>query len=165
VLKKIFTGFVIASAIFYIFVLYTLLFALQGRGMVIMSEHMLDNYNYWNSINIIPFKTIMEYIIAIFHESIRGHAIRNLCGNLFLLFPLGFYLPFFTQKMAKMKTYILVVVVFIVAVEIIQVITKTGSFDVDDIILNLTGALMGFIICKYTLIRSLFKLRAFSERI
>ena len=131
--------------------------------MVIMSEHMLNNYNYWNSINLIPFKTIAEYLAAVVDGSSRGHAIRNLGGNLFLLFPLGFYLPFFVPKTRKLKIYGIVTAVSIIAVEIVQILTKTGSLDIDDFILNFTGALTGFFVFSYTPIRSLFKLRAWQE--
>ena len=158
--KKIFTGFVFASAIIYICVLYQMLFLGFGRGMVLMSEHMLDNYNYLNSINIIPFQTISEDVAAVFDGSTRWHAIRNLIGNLLLFVPMGFFLPFFAQKMAKTKTYVIVVAAFIVAVEVIQIITLSGSLDIDDFILNLSGALIGFFVCKNTQIRSLFMFRA-----
>ena len=36
------------------------------------------------------------------------------------------------------------------AVEVLQVYTGTGSCDVDDLILNLAGALLVFIICRIT---------------
>jgi hypothetical protein len=84
--QKVFTGFVIASFFVYIYVLYYMLFRLLGRQMVIMPEGMLDNYNYWNSVNLVPFKTITQYITAAVGGSIRGHAIRNLGGNLLLMF-------------------------------------------------------------------------------
>jgi len=44
-MKKAFSGFAIASASIYIFVLYSLLFRLGDREMVIVSEQMLENYN------------------------------------------------------------------------------------------------------------------------
>ena len=159
--KKIFTALVIVSAAVYAFALYYMLFRLIGRGMVIMSEHMLDNFNYWNSINFIPFKTITEYITDIINGSIRGHAIRNLAGNLFLLFPLGFYLPFFIRKFTGIKAYAVVVAAFITIIEVTQLVTMSGSLDVDDFILNFSGALIGFLVFKHTPIRSLFKLRAY----
>ena len=159
-MKKAFSGFIIASAGIYIFVLYYILFRSAGRGMVIMSEHMLDNYNYWNSMNLIPFRTIAEYIAAVTVGSIRGHAIRNLFGNLFLFFPAGFYLPFFMQRMRKIKTFNLVMAAVIIVIEIVQLATKSGSLDVDDFILNFAGTLIGFIIFTRTPMRSLFKLRA-----
>ena len=40
--------------------------------------------------------------------------------------------------------------VSITAVEVLQVYTGTGSCDVDDLILNLAGALLVFIVCRVT---------------
>jgi len=154
-MKRVFSGFIIASACIYIFALYYLLFAGPGRAMVILTEGMLDNFNYWNSVNLIPFKTIKGYITAIAEGSISGHAIRNLCGNLFLLFPVGFYLPFFAQKMRRIGIYCIVAAAVIIVIEMVQLATKSGSMDIDDFILNFTGALMGFIVFTRTPIRAL----------
>lgn len=131
-----------------------------GREMVIMSENMLENFNYWNSVNSIPFKTIAEYAAAIADGSIRGHAIRNLVGNLFLFFPAGFYFPFFVQKTSKIKIYCIIMAAVIIIIEIVQLVTKTGSLDVDDFILNFSGALIGFIVFTRAPIRTVFKYRA-----
>jgi len=137
-----------------------MLFHLAGREMVIMSEQMLDNYNYWNSVNLIPFKTIGEYIKAVIDGGIRGHAIRNLFGNLLLLFPAGLYLPFFVQKTRRIGLYSLVVTASIIAIEIVQLATKSGSLDIDDLILNFAGALIGLVVFTRTPLRRLLKLRA-----
>jgi glycopeptide antibiotics resistance protein len=158
-MKKLFSVFVIVSAGAYAYVLYYMLFRLVGREMVIMSESMLENYNYWNSINLIPFKTIAEYITAIADGSIRGHAIRNLGGNFLLLFPFGFYLPFFVHKAKKIGIYCLFVATSIIVIEIIQLATKTGSLDIDDFILNFTGALIGLVVFTRTPLRRLLELR------
>lgn len=162
-MKKTFSGIVIASACIYAFILYIFLFAWPGRQMVVVSEQMLDNFNYWNSVNLSPFKTITEYITAIVDGGARGHAIRNLFGNLFLLFPVGFYLPFFVKKMSKAKPYCIVVAAVIVIIEIVQLATKSGSLDIDDFILNFAGALIGYIAFTRTPMRKLFNLRAWSE--
>ena len=159
-MKKVFSGIIIASAGIYALVLYYMLFAGPGRGMVIMSEHMLDNFNYWNSVNLIPFKTISEYITAIADKGIRGHAISNLFGNLFLFFPVGYYLPFFARKANRIKIYCLVMAAAILIIEITQLATKSGSLDIDDFILNFAGALIGFIVFTRTPVRDFFKLRA-----
>ena len=159
-MKKVVSGFVIASLLAYLYLLYILLFALHGRSMVILSEHMLDHYNYWNSVNLIPFKTITQYVTAVFDGSIRGQAIRNLFGNLFLFFPAGFYLPFFIRKMSKFRIYCGVMAAVIIIVEIVQLITKTGSLDIDDFILNFSGALIGFAVFTRSPVRALLKFRA-----
>ena len=159
-MKKVIRGIIIVSAGAYIFFLYYMLFRLSGREMVVVSEDMLKNYNYWNSVNLIPFKTIAQYVTAIVDGSIRGVAIRNLLGNLFLLFPLGFYLPFFVKKMKKIRLYGVVVAAAIIVIEIIQLATKTGSLDIDDFILNFAGALIGLIVFTRTPLRRLLELRA-----
>lgn len=159
-MKKTFTSIAIITAFIYAFILYNMLFRLFGRQMVIMNESMLDNYSYWNSVNLIPFKTIGEYISAVIDGSTRGHAIRNLVGNLFLLFPLGFYLQFFVRKMSNFWIYCLTVAIGIVIIEVVQVFTMTGSLDIDDFILNLAGALLGIIVFTRTPAKKLFELRA-----
>ena len=159
-MNKTFTGFAIASFLVYGFVLYFMLFNLPGRAMVLVSDGMMENYNYFNSINLIPFMTIIEYITGIGDASIRGHAIRNLGGNLFLLFPMGFYLPFLMDKLKEMKPYLLVVAVFIIIIEATQILTLTGSMDIDDFILNFSGALLGYAFFKHTPFCSIFKYRA-----
>ena len=159
-MKKIFNGFVIATVCIYIFVLYYMLFRLAGREMVVMSENMLDNFNYWNSVNLIPFKTVAEYITASFDGSIREHALRNLFGNLFLFFPVGFYFPFFVLKMINIKNYCIASALSIIVIEIVQLATRSGSLDIDDFILNFAGALIGVIVFTRTPLRILLQLRA-----
>lgn len=163
-MKKTFTIVTITTAALYGFILYYMLFHLPGREMVIVSEDMLDNYNYWNSVNLIPFKTIAEYISAAIDGSIRGHAVWNLIGNLFLFFPAGFYLPFFVRKASKFKIYSIVMAAMIIVIEIVQLATKSGSLDVDDFILNFAGALIGLLVFTRTPIRGVFKFRAWQEK-
>jgi glycopeptide antibiotics resistance protein len=157
--KGVFTALVIASACIYVFALYYLLFGGIGRGNIMLSREMVKSYAY----NLIPLKTVIGYITAIMEGTARGSAIRNLVGNLVLLMPLGFYLPFFAQKAAKLGIYAIVVAVGIVIIEVMQLVTMTGSLDVDDFILNYAGALIGFLICRYTHIRVLFKLCAWRQ--
>jgi len=106
-----------------------------------------------------PFRTIAEYIAAYAAGRARGVAFNNLAGNFFLLAPLGFYLPFFFAKMKKAMPYMLTVAASIAAIELVQLATMSGSLDIDDFILNFAGAAIGFVICKYSPIRHLFKLR------
>jgi len=88
-------------------------------------------------------------------------ATRNLIGNLLLFFPFGLYLPFFMQRMRKLRFFVLTVAGLIIIIEILQCLTRSGSMDIDDLILNLTGALIGFLLFNHTPIRALFKYRAY----
>ncbi|MDR2895193.1 MAG: VanZ family protein [Propionibacteriaceae bacterium] len=158
-MKKAFSAVVVVGSIIYAGLLYYMLFRLPGRGMVVASESMLEHYNYWNSVNVVPFRTITQDLAAATETATRGHAIRNLAGNLFLLVPLGFILPFFWRQMRRITPYCLVVTVFIVAVEVAQLIGRSGSLDVDDFILNFTGALLGFLCFTRTPLRQWLDLR------
>lgn len=151
--KKLFTTLAIASAILYLIVLFRLLFVGFGRANVMLSDGMQRNYAY----NLIPFKTITNYLRVIG----RGHASMNLIGNLLLLLPLGFYLPFFVQNTRKIKFYAPVTALFIIVIEVTQLVTMSGSLDVDDFILNFAGALIGYVVFVHTPIRAVFKLRAY----
>ena len=159
-MKKTFSVIAVVSALVYVFVAYYLLFRLSGREMVVVSADMLDNYNYGNAINLVPFKTIAQYVTAVFDGSIRGHALRNLAGNVLLFLPAGFFLPFFIKAARKLKWYSVIMVSTIIVIEVVQLFTMSGSLDVDDFILNFAGALIGFAIFTRTPIRSLMERRA-----
>jgi glycopeptide antibiotics resistance protein len=77
-----------------------------------------------------------------------------------LFFPVGFYLPFFVQRMAKFKIYSVVVAASIIVIEIMQLATKSGSLDIDNFILNFAGALIGLVVFTRTPLRRLLELRA-----
>lgn len=109
------------------------------------------NYdNYWDklieNINIIPFRTISEYL---FTDSKAGfetikHAFINLAGNIIMFIPLGFFLSFSELSDKAFKEIIKKTILIIIAVEIIQLFSLTGSFDIDDLILNTIGSAAGY---------------------
>lgn len=165
--KKVFTGFVIASAIIYIIISYNMLFSFRhvGFGNFSLSERIQGGI--WQGrYNLVPFKTIGNYLSNLFRGNMDAYFIRatimDLIGNLLILMPLGFYLPFFVNKAAKAHIFVIVVAALIIIIEATQFVTPGGRvLDIDDFILNLVGALIGFFICKHTPIRSLFKYRAY----
>ena len=92
---------------------------------------------YLDSINLIPFKTIIEYIAR--QDRV---AIINLLGNIIAFAPMGLFLPILFKKQNKLKIFILTNVLIILTIEILQFLSLSGSFDLDDLILNLLGALL-----------------------
>ena len=154
------SGLVAASCVMYVAVLLYVLFFQAGRGMVVTSADMLDNYDYWNSVNLVPFKTIGQYVMNVIDGNARVHAIANLCGNLALLAPAGLYLPFFVRALRKARAYGVVIVAVIIVIEVVQLATKSGSLDIDDAMLNLAGAFIGYGVVMGTPLRGLFRFRA-----
>ncbi|MEI5906422.1 VanZ family protein [Bacillus spongiae] len=132
------------SFIIYLFILVVILF-LGQRAYTDLS--LLEYIK--RSSNIIPFNTISKYITAIFDGSMNINIpIQNLFGNVILFFPMGVYLPFFIKKVNKVSAFFILMVVLIFWVEFIQLVTRRGSFDINDFILNVLGALIGLAIWK-----------------
>ena len=97
--------------------------------------------------NFIPFKTIYTYIERAMADRMnKGTAVMNILGNLVAFFPLGCYLPCLFQKMRSFLKVTFIILGIILSVELLQPILCVGFFDVDDIILNIIGAILGFLL-------------------
>ncbi len=97
------------------------------------------------SIKPIPFDTIDEYFIVITYSKIDFF--KNIIGNIFLFSPYGF-LGILYPRLKKLGWFILTFFVIINIVEFSQFYFKRGFADVDDVILNTTGALVGYFIYR-----------------
>ena len=74
--------------------------------------------------------------------------VLNVCGNIAVFIPIGLFLP---KLLDSCKRFVLTTVLALELsffIEIIQLVTRVGSFDVDDLFLNTIGAVCGFIIYK-----------------
>ena len=71
----------------------------------------------------------------------------NLVGNVVLFIPAGWLLPRLWRRFRNFFLFILTCAVSIFLIETLQLFTLLGSFDVDDIILNLSGMLLGYLVC------------------
>ena len=81
--------------------------------------------------------------IPSFLKEIQRGRIGNSFGNIILFVPIGFLLPAVTGWKKMWKT-VVAGISFSLFIEIIQLITLRGCFDVDDVILNCLGTVMGF---------------------
>lgn len=101
-------------------------------------------------INFTPLKTIRNYWYVIQHgtsQGLRNHCIINLVGNVVLFIPIGFLLPRIWPKLRNFFLFLLICTASILLVESVQLFALLGSFDVDDVILNLAGMLLGYLLC------------------
>ena len=95
--------------------------------------------------NFIPFKVIAEYVKNAHH--IDDWFTKNLAVNIIMFVPCGFLTPLFLKK--NRWWHILIVgIVLSVIVEIMQALLGVGTVDIDDVILNTCGLLLGFGIYK-----------------
>ncbi len=97
--------------------------------------------------NLVPFKEIKRFVVwAMNSDAGFRSMIINIFGNIFFFTPLGFFVPALCKMKNKGLWTFVIALISTLSVETIQLITKIGSFDVDDIILNTLGAVIGFYI-------------------
>lgn len=95
--------------------------------------------------NFTPFKTIDYYL--------RGHAntpiaVSNLGGNIILFSPLGLLVPFIFPRFRSVRQVTAIALGTSLFLELVQLLTGLGSFDVDDLLLNVVGGLIGVLAFK-----------------
>ncbi|MBR6281577.1 MAG: VanZ family protein [Lachnospiraceae bacterium] len=94
--------------------------------------------------NLIPFHEIRRYIL--YADQLGMPAVLlNLLGNVLLFVPFGFLVPLFWRK-EEHHPFIIILMgcLFSAVVEVIQLQTGLGSCDVDDVILNTLGTVLGY---------------------
>lgn len=104
----------------------------------------------WNGSNLIPFKTIQLYWNA---ENLNLNIrIENLVGNIIGFVPFGFILPMLLNRFQKLIAVLIATCYLSFVYEGLQFLTGFGSFDVDDLILNTFGGILGYIAYKIALL-------------
>lgn len=127
--------FAILLFLIYFAVLFYFLFFSEEMGRT-YSERM---YRY----NLIPFlemKRFIEYRKVLGTEAV----VLNIVGNVVAFMPFGFFLPIFSSRCRYFLNTSFYTFELSLLVELLQLVTKVGSFDVDDLILNTLGGVLGF---------------------
>jgi glycopeptide antibiotics resistance protein len=106
------------------------------------------------SVNLIPFRGIFSFLTGVDlvsgkDSSILLHtfALSNLLSNILIFVPLGIYTTLFNSDKRIFKNALLIIAISI-SVEVIQFVCKLGIGDIDDVILNGIGGLIGIVICR-----------------
>ena len=122
--KKIRTLGKVLFVLYIFFLLYFLIFS-DWYGRTGVSRE----YQY----NLVLFKEIKRFIE--YREELGAFAVfTNLFGNILIFMPFGFFMTLFYSFGLSL------------CVEVFQLLTKVGSFDVDDLLLNTIGGVLGYIL-------------------
>ena len=121
--------------LYLVFIVYFLIFAeVYGRSGT------MEAYHY----NLVLFREINRFIQ--YRQELGAFAVfANLFGNILIFVPYGFLLPMGSKKRSFLTTTWNSFFMSL-CVEIFQLITKVGSFDVDDLFLNTLGGILGYIL-------------------
>lgn len=117
-----------------------------------------DFFNFDNladRVNLIPFHTIFSFINDFDSLISTKQIFLNLFGNIFAFMPMALFLPLFFKKQGKIGYFIITLVIIILGIETVQLITGFGRFDVDDLILNLFGAVLAYLVLNIRYVRDL----------
>ena len=115
----------------------------------------LERSGNWVSINAIPvIGTLQDLANITRDENMRSFMIvfwiKNIVGNFILLLPLGVILPILWDEFKSFKKTALFAFGVTLTIEITQLLSSYignngRAFDIDDILLNSLGAMVGFI--------------------
>ena len=119
-------------------VYFTIFAESMGRTVPIVSS----SYRY----NLVPLKEIKRFLC---NTDTLGWkpVILNVVGNVVAFIPFGYFLPRLFKYRIKFIRAALITFDLSLAIEIIQLLTRVGSLDVDDLFLNTIGGVIGYILC------------------
>lgn len=118
--------------------LFTLLFIIYV--MCLFEVVTLQDTNYGTS-NIVPFKEIFRYTLG------SRLFIKNIIGNILLFLPYGYFTSYYLKSKKVIPVCILTLIVSL-TIEIVQ-LNIGRTFDIDDVILNTLGGLIGYLIYSF----------------
>lgn len=94
--------------------------------------------------NFTPFKTIKMYI----RYADKLNSFENLAGNILVFVPFGILLPLVKKYGSTFLDVFANSLILVIGIEVFQLFSAFGAFDVDDIILNCFGAGIGYVVYK-----------------
>ncbi|MFS0556651.1 VanZ family protein [Brevibacillus sp. 179-C9.3 HS] len=96
--------------------------------------------------NLVPFHEIENYVKSI-RDNQSWHSAVNFVGNVIAFMPLGFLLPLLFPKIAgSLFRVITLSLMLSLGVELTQLVMNVGTFDVDDLLLNTSGGIIGYVV-------------------
>lgn len=132
----------VAGIIFiaYLIVLFYFLFFSEEMGRSFAQR----DYQY----NLQPFREIMRFIR---YRRIFGTQVvlMNLLGNVLAFVPYGAFLPFFSKRCRRFWRTACYSFDLSLLVEVSQLASRAGSFDVDDLLLNTLGGMLGYLVFRF----------------
>jgi glycopeptide antibiotics resistance protein len=123
---------------------------IMGWLLFYRNRYFGEGYSY----NLVPLFTIKKYIVHYDHFNFDIW-FKNLFGNIVLFIPIGLFLPLLNKKYKRVLALAGASILLITIVELAQMLTRVGSFDIDDIILNTFGALLGLLMVKLVVRKAL----------
>lgn len=138
--------------LFYLIMLadFTLIDDSMGRNVFsVFSDSAAFREYIDTSTNFVPFATVRLFIKGYQNSLVTFSAmLENILGNFLAFMPLPFFLCCLFKPFQKWYTVLAAVVTSVITVELLQLILRTGACDIDDVILNVAGAMLFYAVCR-----------------
>ena len=130
IISRICFGFYMAALVY---------FTLLSDGFGRMSGY--SEYHY----NLVPFQEIRRFVE--YREYMDYYiVVVNLLGNVIAFMPFGALIRWVLNRRVRWYQATFYTFLFSLSVELLQLVGRVGVFDIDDLILNTVGGLLGFFI-------------------
>ena len=111
--------------------------------------------NYWvqlgGRLNLVPFSSMGSMLRALWYNpypNVLWTVVYNIGGNICMFVPLCFFLRALFPRYRAFLRCMAAVAVIMSVVELCQLFTLRGFCEVDDVMLNLLGAAVGWLLAK-----------------
>lgn len=135
--KKVLREICMILFFIYVVVLAYFLFFSDGYGRTHLHEEMRYNLEPFNEIKRFYLNWSTVGVVA---------SITNIAGNVVAFMPFGALIRWVRNKKTSVFCAVGYTFVFSLFIEAIQLVTRVGVFDVDDLILNTMGGFLGYLV-------------------
>lgn len=98
-------------------------------------------YDWHGRFSLMPLASITDLLL----HTTPATALVNIVGNVAMFVPMGVLLPLLFRKLRSARSLLWRVTLISAAIEVLQMPTRVRATDVDDVILNVAGAAIGFV--------------------
>ena len=149
--KEAMLSLLIVYFIYYLFFLWTLTIGTMRPDLdFILNDPAKIKERLNNNTNFIPFMTVVEAITRYNTNDVDASRFAgiNIAGNLFALMPLAVFLPSFFKHQRYFKVFAVSVLLVDIFIEFFQFSFGIGILDIDDFILNMSGAILLYLFLR-----------------
>lgn len=125
--------------VYIILLLIVVVIKFQGSFQELAERIESSRQQLWR-VNLVPFASIRTQL----NHMTQWWAVENIVGNIVCFISWGFLMPLAYPNVRYFGRTFGIALAGILAIEVFQMLTGLGAFDVDDILLNMLGAMCGY---------------------
>ena len=145
-----------AHIMIFLIYIFDLIYVLLFDPSLSRSSQAFVDYNH---VNLEIMKTIRIFINGYQSGVIHLDDIFiNIFGNICIFMPMAYFLPYFLKSQRKWYLFFFTIAIMVLGIELLQVYLQTGFGDIDDWLLNVSGAMFLYGIFKCMKIEKVYKM-------